>query len=169
MPIQKGACDELRQKYPQGAGHISCLQMRGLKTLEEGAEFQREIQDIVMAESEHHIPAIFHMEGLCGAYIQEAASFPSGIGRASSWDPELEERVGGIVGRQERAIGVSETLAPVLDISRDARMGRQGETYGEDPTLAAAMGTAYVKGLQGQDEGGMRSEGVAKHFLGFHA
>ena len=36
MPIQKGACDELRQKYPQGAGHISCLQMRGLKTLEGG-------------------------------------------------------------------------------------------------------------------------------------
>ncbi len=168
-PAQKGAYETLERDFPQGAGHISCLQMRGLKTLEEGAEFQREIQDIVMRKSEHHIPAIFHMEGLCGAYIQGATSFPSGIGRASSWDPALEERVGEIVGRQERAIGVSETLAPVLDISRDARMGRQGETYGEDPALAAAMGTAYVKGLQGTDEGGMRTEGVAKHFLGFHA
>lgn len=169
LPPQKGAYEALEKDYPQGAGHISCLQMRGLATLEEGAAFQREIQEIVMAKSEHHIPAIFHMEGLCGAFIQGATSFPSGIGRASSWDPALEARVGEIVGRQERAIGVSQTLAPVLDISRDARMGRQGETYGEDPTLAAAMGTAYVKGLQGTDEGGMRTEGVAKHFLGFHA
>ena len=121
-----------------------------------------------MENSEHHIPAIFHMEGLCGAFIQGAVSFPSGIGRASSWDPELEEKVGEIVSRQELSCGITQVLAPVLDISRDSRMGRQGETYGEDPTLAAAMGSAYTKGVQQQETAGRKAESVAKHFLGFH-
>ena len=77
--------------------------------------------------------------------------------------------------RQENAAGFTHTLAPVLDISRDARMGRQGETYGEDPVLAAAMGTAYTRGIQesglevSAQTGNKRySEAVAKHFMGFH-
>ena len=150
-----------------GIGHVSTLEIRNVKTLDEVAEILTRIQKQVMESSEHHIPAIFHMEGLCGALMQEATSFPSGIGRASSWNPELEERIGGIVGRQERAVGITQTLAPVLDISRDSRMGRQCETYGEDPTLAAAMGSAYAKGVQGQSAG-RRTDACAKHFLAFH-
>lgn len=90
-----------------------------------------------MKNSPHHIPAVFLMEGLCGAFIQDASSLPSGIGRVSSFDPELEEKLAEMVARQETAVGITQILAPVLDISRDSRMGRQGETYGEDPTLAA--------------------------------
>lgn len=156
-------------KFPYGVGEVSSLQMRLLETLEECVQMQRDVQRRVMEASPHHIPAIFHMEGLCGAYLQGAASFPSGIGRGSTWNPALEEQVGKIVGEQERAAGITHTLAPVLDISRDSRMGRQGETYGEDPVLAAAMGSAYVKGLQAEETDGRKTEGVAKHFLGFHA
>lgn len=90
-----------------------------------------------MKNSPHHIPAVFLMEGLCGAFIQDASSLPSSIGRVSSFDPELEEKLAEMVARQETAVGITQILAPVLDISRDFRMGRQGETYGEDPTLAA--------------------------------
>ena len=118
------------KEFPYGVGEVSSLQMRLLETLEECVQMQREVQKQVMEASPHHIPAIFHMEGLCGAYLQGAASFPSGIGRGSTWNPELEEQVGKIVGEQERAAGITHTLAPVLDISRDSRMGRQGETYG---------------------------------------
>lgn len=157
------------KEFPYGVGEVSSLQMRLLETLEECVQMQREVQKQVMEASPHHIPAIFHMEGLCGAYLQGAASFPSGIGRGSTWNPELEEQVGKIVGEQERAAGITHTLAPVLDISRDSRMGRQGETYGEDAVLTAAMGSAYVKGLQSEETDGRRTEGVAKHFLGFHA
>lgn len=153
--------------YPQGAGQVSGLEMRNLKTKEEAVAFQTGLQKLIMERSDHHIPAIFHMEGLCGAFIPGATSFPSGVGRASSFDPELEERVGEVVGRQERALGITNTLAPVLDISRDSRMGRQGETYGEDPALASAMGAAYVRGVQGESNG-LRTDAVAKHFLGFH-
>ena len=51
----------------------------------------------------------------------------------------MEEKIAEIVSRQEAACGITHILAPVLDISRDSRMGRQGETYGEDPALASAM------------------------------
>ena len=140
-----------------------------MKSLEEAADFQRSLQKLIMEQSPHHIPAMFHMEGLCGGFIQDNTSFPSGMNRASTWDPELEEQVGAAVSRQEKAAGITQILAPVLDISRDSRMGRQGETYGEDPTLAAAMGTAYTRGIQESERcDGLKAEAVAKHFLGFH-
>lgn len=159
--------DKLREACRHGVGQVSTLEVRNIESLEEAARFQREIQEMVMEQSGHHIPAIFHMEGLCGAFIQDAASFPSGIGRGSSFDLELEEKIGAIVARQERAAGITQVLAPVLDISRDSRMGRQGETYGEDPALAAAMGTAYTRGVQEGETDGRHSESVAKHFAGF--
>ncbi|MFV0465590.1 MAG: glycoside hydrolase family 3 N-terminal domain-containing protein [Lachnospiraceae bacterium] len=158
--------EEIRSMH--GIGQISTLDMRMLDTMDDVASWQREFQKIAMEASEHHIPAVFHMEGLTGAFIQGATSFPAGIARASSWDPELEEQIGEIVARQEIACGITQTLAPVLDISRDSRMGRQGETYGEDPALASALGVAFAKGIQKTDINGRRTESVAKHFMGFH-
>ena len=121
-----------------------------------------------MAASPHHIPAVFHMEGLCGAFIQDTTPFPSGVNRGASFDPDLEQQLGEIVSRQEAACGITQILAPVLDISRDSRMGRQSEPYGEDPTLSAAMGAAFTKGIQETETAGRRPESAAKHFLGFH-
>lgn len=160
--------DRIKQEIPFGIGQVSTLEMRRIETLEEAAAWQKNIQERVIKNSPHGIPAIFHMEGLCGAFIQDATSFPSGIGRGSSFDPYLEEKIGRIVSRQEAACGITHVFAPVLDISRDSRMGRQGETYGEDPTLVAAMGSAYTKGIQNGETAGRKTESVAKHFLAFH-
>lgn len=163
--------DDMEQQaseMPYGIGQVSTLEMRRIGTLEEAAAWQRKMQETVMRQSPHHIPAIFHMEGLCGPFIQEGTSFPSGIARGSGWNPELEEKIAKVVARQEAACGITHILAPVLDISRDSRMGRQGETYGEDPALAGAMGAAYTRGIQSTEIDGRRPESVAKHFLGFH-
>lgn len=160
--------ENLKSKFCHRVGSISGLETRKMTSSKQVANVQRAIQQTVMDNSKHHIPAIFHMEGLCGAFVAGAVSFPSGIGRASSFDDKLEEKIGSIVSRQERAVGFTHTFAPVLDISRDSRMGRQGETYGEDPTLAAAMGAAYTKGVQSGETNGTHSEAVAKHFVGFH-
>ena len=160
--------DVLAEQTPYGIGEVSTLEMRRIETLEEAAAWQRKVQSIVMENSPHHIPAIFHMEGLCGAFIQDTTSFPAGIGRGAGWDPALEEKIAQIVSRQETACGITQIFAPVLDISRDSRMGRQGETYGEDPTLASALGTAYTKGIQSGETAGRKAESVAKHFLAFH-
>ena len=50
--------------------------------------------------------------------------------------------------RQLRAMGAHQGLAPIFDVARDPRWGRIEETYGEDPYLIAALGVAYVRGLQ---------------------
>ncbi len=186
--LLRGDTERFRTQCRHGIGTVTTLDMRRAETLEEAAQMQRTAQQAVMEQSRFHIPAIFHMEGLCGAFIPGAASLPAGIGRGSSWDPNLEKQLAQIVGRQERAVGITQTLAPVLDISRDSRMGRQGETYGEDPTLAARMGTAFVQGIQegkasppgtisdavapdtlsNTSSSGTVSDAVGKHFLGFH-
>ncbi|MBO6041476.1 MAG: glycoside hydrolase family 3 C-terminal domain-containing protein [Oscillospiraceae bacterium] len=160
--------DWIAGQTPFGIGQVSTLELRRLETLEECAAWQRRVQEIVLANSPHRIPAIFHMEGLCGAFIQDSTSFPAGIARGAGWDSELEEKIGRIVSRQEAACGMTQIFAPVLDVSRDSRMGRQGESYGEDPTLIAALGAAYTRGIQETETAGRRPESVAKHFLAFH-
>lgn len=152
-----------------GIGEISCLEVRNMKTLEEVLAWQRRVQDDIMERSPHHIPAIFHMEGLCGAFIQGATSLPSGVSRGASFDVELEEKMARMVAEQELSCGITHILAPVLDVAREPRMGRCGESYGEDPTVVAAMGTAYAKGIQGAEMEGKKADAVAKHFYGFHA
>ena len=163
-----GREEEMKRFLRHGIGQVSTLEFRRCGSMEEAAQWQRKLQDIVMEKSEHHIPAVFHMEGLCGAFIQDMTAFPSGVNRGSTFDPELEHKIGEIVSRQEAACGITQILAPVLDMSRDSRMGRQSEPYGEDPALAAAMGTAFTKGIQETETAGRRPESVAKHFLGFH-
>ena len=114
--------DGISKRVPHGIGEVSTLEMRRMETLEEVAAWQKKVQEIVMENSEHHIPAIFHMEGLCGPFIQDSTSFPAGIGRGAGFDPEVEEKIAEIVSRQEAACGITHILAPVLDISRDSRM-----------------------------------------------
>lgn len=161
-----------QQKFTEGIrcgiGQVSTLPLRMVRSIDEAAAWQRSAQKQIMENSPHHIPAIFHMEGLCGAFLTGAESFPSGISRGSSFDPALERKVGQITARQELSCGITQVLAPVLDVARDPRMGRQGETYGEDPVLAAAMGTALVRGEQETSVDGRQMEACAKHFLGFH-
>lgn len=158
----------ISEKTSNGIGEVGTTELRSIETLEEVVEWQNKVQTIVMNNSEHHIPAIFHMEGLCGAFIQDATSFPSGISRGAGFDPELEEQIAEIVSRQEVACGFTHILAPLLDVARDPRMGRYGEPYGEDSALVAAMGSAYTKGVQKNVTAGRKADGVAKHFLAFH-
>ena len=160
--------DWIAAQTPYGIGQVSTLEVRRIETLEAAAAWQRRVQETVMQNSPHCIPAIFHMEGLCGAFIQDSTSFPAGIARGAGWDIELEEEIAKVVSRQEAACGVTQIFAPVLDISRDSRMGRKGESYGEDPTLAASLGSAYTRGIQSTETAGRRPESVAKHFLAFH-
>ena len=89
--------DGISKRVPHGIGEVSTLEMRRMETLEEVAAWQKKVQEIVMENSEHHIPAIFHMEGLCGPFIQDSTSFPAGIGRGAGFDPEVEEKIAEIV------------------------------------------------------------------------
>lgn len=151
--------------HPYGVGQVSSLVVTMMKDRQETSAMVRATQEKIMAQSPHHIPAIFHIETLTGPLITDATAFPCGIAQASTWDPALQLELGKTAGHQARALGFSQGLAPVLDLCRDPRFGRQGEGYGEDPTLASAMGVAYVRGLQKDDQ----TMACSKHFLGFMA
>ncbi len=88
-----------------------------------------------------------------------STAFPSGIGMASSWNPELVARGARVVAQEVMAMGRDMILGPTVNINRIPLWGRNFEGYGEDPYLAARMGVAYIKAVQ--------AEGVipsVKHF-----
>ncbi|MBQ3488879.1 MAG: glycoside hydrolase family 3 C-terminal domain-containing protein [Clostridia bacterium] len=116
-------------------------------------------------------------EGLHGlARGGTATSFPQAIGLAAMFDEELMEKIASVISDEARAkynalsregdrdIYHGLTLwSPNVNIVRDPRWGRGQETYGEDPTLTARLGRAFVRGLQGKGET-LKTAACAKHF-----
>jgi len=90
----EGLYDRMLPFMQNGMGEISCLCVREMKSIEEVTAWQRKLQKDIMERSPHHIPAIFHIEGLCGSFTQGSTSIPSGVSRGSSFDVELEEKQG---------------------------------------------------------------------------
>ena len=126
----------------------------------------REIQEYIMAHSDHRIPALFHCEALGGPVVPDTCLFPNSIGLGATFAPQTVYSMADTIRRQMRAMGIRHALSPVLDVAKDLRWGRVNETYGGDPTLSAMMSCAYVDGLQGDD---LRTgvAATAKHFLGY--
>ena len=137
-----------------------------------GGESPKEISDMIenyqtkiMEASRLHIPAIFHTESLAGPIHKGCASFGLPIGSAATFSEENVTDMARVIRKQLRAMGISQTLSPVLDLARDFRYGRIAETYGGDPTLVSRMGTAFVCELQ-SGKAGEQVAATAKHFLG---
>ena len=132
------------------------------------AEYTNAIQRWVKDSTRLGIPVLFDEEALHGLEAEQTTSFPQAIALASTWNPELVERVFAVAAAEARARGVHQVLAPVVDVARDPRWGRIEETYGEDPYLAARMGVAAVRGFQGTDAVVGSSHGLAtlKHMTG---
>ena len=124
------------------------------------------IQRFLREHTRLGIPAILHEE-CCSGYMGLGGSiFPQMIGMASTWNPELLQRMAAEIRRQLLAVGARQGLAPVLDVALDPRWGRTEETFGEDPLLIARMGVAYIRGVQGEEiRNGLMA--TAKHFVGY--
>ncbi|MDX3325613.1 MULTISPECIES: glycoside hydrolase family 3 N-terminal domain-containing protein [Streptomyces] len=121
-------------------------------------------QTRIAATSRFGIPALAHDECLAGFAAWGATAYPVPLSWGATFDPDTVRRMAAAIGRDMRAVGVHQGLAPVLDVVRDARWGRVEETIGEDPYLVGTIGTAYVQGLE--------SAGVVatlKHFAGYSA
>lgn len=146
-----------------GAGHITRISAGSYLPPLESARLANRIQKHLIENTRLGIPAIVHEESCAGFMTRGATSFPQAIGLAATWEPELIEKMAGVIREQMRAVGAHLTLAPVLDVVRDARWGRVEETFGEDPFLITNIGLAYVKGIQTDD---LRNGIVAtgKHF-----
>ena len=130
------------------------------------ARMANQIQKYLVTNTRLGIPAIIHEESCSGYMAKGATCFPQIIGVASTWDPESAEEMGAVIKEQMRSVGAHQALAPVLDVTRDARWGRVEETFGEDPYLVSKMGTSYIKGIQDSDwKQGVMATG--KHFVGY--
>ena len=103
-------------------------------------------------ESRLGIPLLIGIDAIHGnALIEGCTIYPTSINLASTFDPELVESIGAETALEMRQKGLYWTFAPNLDVARDARWGRMGETYGEDPFLVTEMGKHSIWGLQGRD------------------
>ncbi|WP_248958820.1 glycoside hydrolase family 3 protein [Sphaerisporangium perillae] len=98
--------------------------------------------------------------------------FPQAVGLASTWDPGLVKKVGSAVGDEVRGYNSADPVvwgtqvwAPVVNLLRDPRWGRNEEGYSEDPLLTGAVSTAYGKGLSGDDPLYLKTAPVLKHYL----
>ncbi len=97
-----------------------------------------------------------------------ATIYPTQLGMAASWDPELVERVARATAEEVAVTGIHWTFSPVLCIARDLRWGRVNETFGEDPFLIGELASAMVRGYQGEGLSDRTAIlATAKHFAGY--
>ncbi len=154
------------QKLKDGIGQITRIGGASNVRPAESAHLANSIQRWLLENTRLKIPAVVHEECCSGYMARGATVFPQAIGVASTWEPELVQAMGDIIRQQMRSVGGHHALAPVLDVTRDARWGRVEETFGEDPYLVSRMGVAYVKGIQGEEwRDGIIATG--KHFVGY--
>ncbi len=111
-------------------------------------------------------------EALHGAAWHGVATvFPQAAGLGATWDPDLLTAVGAAVSTEVRALHERDPLvslnvwAPVVNLLRDPRWGRNEEGYSEDPLLTARLAVAYCAGLRGDHPVFWRTAPVLKHFF----
>ena len=119
------------------------------------------------------IPPIQIGECLHGQLAAGATVFPQAIAQGSTWNPQLIEQMGKVIAYEASTSGVDQALSPLFDLIRDARYGRVEECFAEDPYLVGQLGSAFVRGMQGEPAQsliGIDADKVmctAKHFAAY--
>lgn len=113
------------------------------------------------------IPLLMGTDAIHGNGMHSGMTiYPTLISIASSFNPELQQKISEETAVEMRASGMHWSFSPNIEVARDPRWGRTGETFGEDTYLVTRMGVATIKGLQG--ENGVEKNKVlatAKHML----
>jgi beta-glucosidase len=101
--------------------------------------------------------------------------FPQAVGLASTWDTALIKQVGNAVGEEARGYNSENPVvwglnlwAPVVNLLRDPRWGRNEEGYSEDPYLTGQMSTAYGSGMEGDNPTYLQAAPTLKHYLAYN-
>lgn len=124
------------------------------------------IQKIAVEESRLGIPLIVSRDVIHGY----KTIFPIPLGQAATFNPEVVKEGARVAAIEASADGIRWTFAPMIDVARDPRWGRIAESCGEDPYLNAIMGTAMIKGYQGDSLNDPTAiAACAKHFVTYGA
>ncbi|MFH8249018.1 glycoside hydrolase family 3 N-terminal domain-containing protein [Microbacterium sp. B2969] len=164
LVLADGSAPAVRDEWLERApGHISNF---GVDDPATQARIVGELQRTAIEGTRLGIPLLIHIEALNGLLAGGHMVFPTPIGLAATWSPELVQEMADTIRKQMIRVGVRQALSPNMDIALDPRWGRVHETYGEDPYLAAALSVAYTRGLQSDDltKGAIAT---AKHFVGY--
>ncbi|MCD8262524.1 MAG: glycoside hydrolase family 3 C-terminal domain-containing protein [Bacteroides sp.] len=131
------------------------------------AEEANKLQQYAL-ESRLKIPVLIGIDAIHGSGLYRGGTiYPTPIGQAASFDTELVKKASRETAMEMRATGTHWTFTPNVEVARDARWGRVGETFGEDPYLVGKMGVATVEGFQENDFTGFdKVIACAKHFVG---
>ena len=121
------------------------------------------------AENRLGIPLLVGEDAIHGhSFWMGATIFPTQLGLAASWNPDLLVQIGRVTAEEAIPTGVHWTFSPVLCLTRDLRWGRVGETFGEDPYLIGELGAALIRGYQGQGLDDPKAIlATAKHYAGY--
>ncbi|MEV0232761.1 glycoside hydrolase family 3 C-terminal domain-containing protein [Nonomuraea sp. NPDC050786] len=164
----------------------------GMEFLNAGLPLPRRVADLLgrltlgekVAMIHAHAPAVPRLglrsfrtgtEALHGAaWLGPATVFPQAVGLGATWNPAIVEAVGEATGIEVRALHVKDPTvslnvwAPVVNLLRDPRWGRNEEGYSEDVLLTTAHAVAYCRGLRGTDPRYVRTAPTLKHFLAYN-
>jgi beta-glucosidase len=114
------------------------------------------------------------------AWLGPATTFPQAVGLGATWDEELVREVAAAVATEQRAFhhhhspqaGTGphslQAWAPVVNLLRDPRWGRNEEGYSEDPVHTGRLGEAFCRGMTGDHPVYLRAAPVLKHFLAYN-
>jgi beta-glucosidase len=86
--------------------------------------------------------------GVCVGSPTTASAFPGGSAIACTFDTAIIKQMGVALGEETWAKGNYILEAPMINMVRDPRGGRNWETFGEDPYLTARISVAYCLGVQ---------------------
>lgn len=176
MAEKNASPEEIRDGHAQGyyPGYHSTDILRMVETGEASSFFhvvtpeEANFLQGLARKSRLGIPLLIGIDAIHGNGLYRGATiYPTSIGQAATFDPALIERLCCETAAEMRAMGAQWTFNPNVEVARDARWGRCGESFGEDPLLVSEMGAASVRGYQGGDfTGPDKVIACAKHFVG---
>ena len=113
------------------------------------------------------IPLLIGIDAIHGnGMVAGTTVYPSPISLASTFNENIVFKIGQETAKEVRAHGSHWAFTPNVDVLRDPRWGRVGETFGEDPYLVGNFGVQMIKGLQSDDFSGFDNViACAKHFV----
>jgi beta-glucosidase len=115
------------------------------------ADFFNELQRLALEKTRLGIPLLQTEEGTHGLMLSGGTIFPEGPAIGSSWNLDLVRDIYAATAREARAVGIHQIFTLVIEPIRDPRMGRNQESYSEDPYYLSRIAEVIVEAVQGND------------------
>lgn len=157
--------DMIAQMTQAMVPHVNCGNSICGSALQGGGAYAAEFYKNAWAQK---IPVTYGKDCVHGAAdLINGTVFPHNIGLGATRDSALVRRIGQATAEEMWAAHIDYNFAPALSVPQDERWGRTYEGFGEKPELAIELGSAYLRGLQGDHfDAEWRVTGTIKHFIG---